>query len=620
MCMSETSNRHGTSTRRVAVLATALLIAAGGAFAQALLPPAEDLVSVRAISSFSKFHPGSTGYVAVTAEIAEGWHINSDKPRDEFLIPTALEVRAPEGIEIEQILYPEPFLERLAISEGLMSLYHGRITFGARLSVTSSTPPGSYTVTATLSYQGCNNMTCIAPASVSTDVAIVVGRLNETVEMIQPEIFSKPPFIETGAPPDEGTAAGEIDVTGIIEERGLFLTFILIFIAGLGLNLTPCIYPLIPITVSYFGGQSGGKTSRTFLLALLYVFGMSITYSTLGVIAATTGSLFGSALQNPWVLLFIAVVLLGLATSMFGLWEIRMPMFLTRRTGTAKQGYVGAIFMGLTVGILAAPCIGPFIIALLTYVGNLGKPVMGFFMFFTLAWGMGLPFLVLGTVSGSISRLPQSGNWLIWVRKVFGFILIAMSLYFTRPIIGPLLSSFGYIAVALIAGIYLGWIGKPAGEGNMFRTIRRIFGVACIAAAILLIALPAGPLRQRAGPPGIPWMPFSEEKLAEASGAGKPVMIDFTADWCVPCHELEKRTFTDPGVIELAERFVPLRVDMTRVGEREKLINEKYGIKGVPIIVFLDGTGAEREDLRVTGFVEPERFRKILERMGEERK
>jgi thiol:disulfide interchange protein DsbD len=620
MCMSETSNWYGTSTCRIAVLAIVLFIAASGSFAQALFPPAEDLVSVKAIASFSKFHPSSTGHVAVTAEIAEGWHINSDKPRDEFLIPTVLEVTAPEGIEIEQILYPEPFLERLAISEGLMSLYHGRVTFGARLRIASSTPPGSYTITATLSYQGCNNMTCIAPASVSTEVAIVVGSLVETVEMIQPEIFSKPPFIEAGRTPGDGAAAGEIDVTGIIEERGLFLTFILIFIAGLGLNLTPCIYPLIPITVSYFGGQSGGKTSRTFLLALLYVFGMSITYSTLGVIAATTGSLFGSALQNPWVLLFIAVVLLGLATSMFGLWEIRMPMFLTRRTGTAKQGYIGAIFMGLTVGILAAPCIGPFIIALLTYVGNLGKPVMGFLMFFTLAWGMGLPFLVLGTVSGSISRLPQSGNWMIWVRKVFGFILIAMALYFTRPIIGPLLSSFGYIVVALIAGTYLGWIDRPAGEGNVFRTTRRIFGTACIAAAVLLVALPAGPLRQRAVSPGIPWMPYSEEKLAEASGAGKPVMIDFTADWCVPCHELEHRTFSDPGVIELAGRFIPLRVDMTRIGEQEKLIKKKFRIQGVPIIVFLDGTGAEREDLRVAGFVEPERFRKILERMSEVRK
>lgn len=619
MCMSETSSRYGTSTRCIAALAIMLFIAASGSFAQALFPAAEDLVSVKAIASFSKFHPGSTGHVAVTAEIAEGWHINSDKPRDEFLIPTTLEVTAPEGIEIERILYPEPFLEKLAISDGLMSLYHGRVTFGARLRIASSTPPGSYTVTATLSYQGCNNMTCIAPASVSTEVAIVVGRLDETVEMIQPEIFSKPPFIETGGAPGEG-AAEEIDVTGIIEERGLFLTFILIFIAGLGLNLTPCIYPLIPITVSYFGGQAGGKTSRTFLLALLYVFGMSITYSALGVIAATTGSLFGSALQNPWVLLFIAVVLLGLATSMFGLWEIRMPIFLTSRTGTAKQGYVGAVFMGLTVGILAAPCIGPFIIALLTYVGNLGKPVMGFLMFFTLAWGMGLPFLVLGTVSGSISRLPQSGNWMIWVRKVFGFILVAMALYFTRPIIGPLLSSIGYIVVALIAGTYLGWINRPAGEGNVFRKIRRIFGTACIAAAILLVALPAGPLRQRRDSPGIPWMPFSEAKLAEASSAGKPVMIDFTADWCVPCHELDHRTFSDPGVIELAGRFVPLRVDMTRVGEREKLILEKYEIKGVPIIIFLDRTGAEREDLRVAGFVEPERFRKILARMGGERK
>lgn len=604
-----------------------------GSAAQTFFPAAGELVTVSAAASLSKFHAGSSGFLAVTADIAEGWHINSNTPRDEYLIPTVLEVTAPGGIEIERILYPEPALERLAISDDLMSLYHGRVTFGASLSVAASALPGQYTLKATLGYQGCNDMSCIEPADVSIELTITVAGLDETTDAIHEEIFSKPPFTGTGGAPgpdSAGEAAGAAGtavsrggrdtVSGIIEERGLFLAFIVIFIAGLALNLTPCIYPLIPITISYFGGQSGGKTSRAFLLALVYVLGMSITYSILGVVAATTGSLFGSALQNPWVILFIAVVLVGLATSMFGLWEIRMPMFLTSRTGTARQGYLGALFMGLTVGVLAAPCIGPFVIGLLTYVGNLGKPVMGFLMFFTLAWGMGLPFIVLGTVSGSITRLPQSGNWMIWVRTIFGFVLIAMAIYFARPIIGPLLSVIGYIAVALIAGVYLGWIERTAIEKRWFMSIRRAFGIVCIAGAILIAVLPGGPLRHREAAAGIAWTPYSEEALSGASAAGRPVMIEFTADWCIPCHELERRTFSDAGVIALTGQFVPLRVDMTRLGEREKRIKGKYRVMGVPTIIFLDGTGTECEDLRVSGFRGPRQFSKILEQASKNSK
>ena len=201
-----------------------------------------------------------------------------------------------------------------------------------------------------------------------------------------------------------------------------------------------------------------------------------MTYSVLGMIAAMTGSLFGAALQNPFVVLMLAAILVALALSMFGLWEIRMPMFLARRTGSARQGYAGAVVMGLTMGIVAAPCIGPFVLGLLTYVGEMGKPLLGFFMFFTLAWGIGLPFLVLGTLSGSLSRLPRSGDWMVWVRKIFGFILVAMALYFVRHLAGPKLVSIGYAAIAIAGGIYLGWIDRAAGAGRGFTVLKRAVG------------------------------------------------------------------------------------------------------------------------------------------------
>ena len=582
--------------------------------AQSLFQPPGELVETEAKLSLSRFHAGSGGYLAVTAEIAGGWHINSNEPLDEYLIPTRLEVFAPEGIEVEAILYPEPDLMKLEISDDDMALYHGTVTFGAYIRIGESVEPGSYSIRATLSYQGCNNLTCLEPASDITVIDLVVGTSGEMAELQHDEIFGAAPFVDDeGRPVRAGTATDDQGGFGdMIQSRGLFLALIFIFIGGLALNLTPCIYPLIPITISYFGGQAGGRASRTLLLAVLYVLGMSITYSALGTAAAMTGSLFGSALQNPWVVAFIVAVMVGLATSMFGLWEFRLPTFLTRGTGTAKQGYLGAVFMGLTVGIVAAPCIGPFVLGLLTYVGRIGNPALGFLMFFTLAWGMGTPLLVLGTVSGSISRLPRSGDWMVWVRKIFGFILIAMGLYFARHILGERITDFGYVATALVAGVYLGWLDSTPVAGTGFKRLKVIVGAAGIAIAAVLLLLPGGPVRPEKPIPGIAWRSFSDEMLAEAAESGTPVLIDFMADWCIPCHELDHKTFSVAEVIELSERTVPLQVDLTAIGENETAIKKRFDVRGVPTIVFIDGSGEERIELRVTGFVDADEFTKRL--------
>ena len=217
-------------------------------------------------------------------------------------------------------------------------------------------------------------------------------------------------------------------------DRGIFVTLLLVFLGGLALNLTPCVYPMIPITISYFGGQSQGKKGSLVAHACLYVIGMAVTYSVLGVFAAMTGSLFGTALQYPPVLIGIALVMVLLALSMFDVYEFRMPAFLNRLAGGSQKGFAGTFLMGLTVGIVAAPCIGPFVLGLLTYVGNKGNAFLGFVLFFVLALGMGVPFIVLGVFSGSIKKLPRSGAWMVWVRKVFGFILLAMAVYFLEPL------------------------------------------------------------------------------------------------------------------------------------------------------------------------------------------
>lgn len=601
--------RPASRLAAAAALAAAISFPAAGG-AQFDLTGAGRLVSATGAASLSLFHPGSRGLVAVTAVVQDGWHINAHEPLDAWLIPTALEVSAPGGIEVERILYPPPETAKLEISEDEMALYHGTVRFGAAIRVSTDAAPGEYEIRAVLRYQGCNNMTCLEPTAVTVRIPVRVGTLEETAEPTHEEIFSGPPF-DGGGTGAAAPAGREESFSQMIEERGLLLTFIFVFLGGLALNLTPCVYPLIPITVSYFGGQAGGRSGRTLALALLYVLGMSVTYSILGTVAAMTGGLFGSALQNPLVILLIAAVLLGLAASMFGLWEFRLPAVLTRRTGRAKQGYGGAVVMGLTVGIVAAPCIGPFVLGLLTYVGERGRPLLGFLLFFTLAWGMGVPFIVLGTVSGSISRLPRSGHWMIWVRKIFGFILIMMAIYFARHVIGQRLTAIGYGLTALAASLVLGWLDRTPQAGKGFALLRRIVGIAWIAVGAFLLTAPGGPF-VKSGDAGIEWEPFSREAVEAAASRGFPVIIDFSADWCIPCRELEHRTFADDRVVSYARRFVTLKVDLSVPDEEGRGLMEEYRVRGVPTVVFIAPTGAEVEQARVTGFVGPDLF---LEKM-----
>lgn len=564
------------------------------------VPPSQ-IIQVQGLTSLDKVYPGSSFELAVVVDVALGWHINSNKPLDEFLVPSELVFDEKEGVTYSDVIYPESILQKFSFSESEVSVYEGKAVFGVKVTLASEFPLGDTVISGRLLYQACDDQSCLPPAEISIEIPVKVVGLTEPVNAINQEIFSRIDFGSTGAEaPEEG------ELGQFIQEKGLFVAFFFIFLGGLALNLTPCIYPLIPITIGYFGGQSHGKSGKTFVLALFYVLGIATTYSVLGVIAASTGSMLGAALQNPLVLIFVAGVLGALALGMFGLYEIRLPSFLASFGGTGKKGYGGALFMGLTVGIVAAPCIGPFVLGLLTYVAAIGNPFLGFWMFFILALGLGVPFLILGTFSGSINRLPRSGVWMVWVKKIFGFVLIGMAIYFLRTLIPEAVYPFLLPILALIAGIYLGWIEKSEAMTRAFRWVRNIAGILFIALSIWLFI-------PKAEAETILWQPYSEEFLTEAHQAGKPVIIDFSADWCLPCKELDKRTFSDPEVITLSQSFVRLKADLTKSEDSSvKNLREKFGIGGVPTIVFIDSQGAEAKESRVTGFTGAKEF---LERM-----
>lgn len=398
--------------------------------------------------------------------------------------------------------------------------------------------------------------------------------------------------------------AAEAKPPGPLGGWALVWTMLGIFIGGMALNLTPCVYPIIPITVSYFGGKSGQGQGRLVAHGLLYLAGLAVANSTLGVIAALTGGLMGSLLQNPLVLVTVAAVLVLFAASLFGLWELRLPGSLTQAASRSYAGYGGSLFMGLTLGVVAAPCIGPFVLGLLTWVASMGSPWLGFLVFFTLSLGLGLPLFFLAIFSGSLEKLPRSGEWMLWVRKLMGWVLVGMAAYFIRPLLPETVSVFLLAAVALAAAVHLGWLDRTPAAFRGFRWFKTISALAGVVIATFLV----GSWAFRG--PGVTWQPYSDQLLRTAKQEQKPVIIDFFATWCSPCRELDEITFHHPEVVKLAEKeFVMVKVDLTQKGNplHARLLNE-YGVKGVPTVVFLDGRGNECRNQRLVDYLPPEQF------------
>lgn len=583
-----------------------------------------EVVSVEILSSVDKMKVGENYPFAIALYIHEPYHINGNKPTDEFLIPTTINFKSQKDLTYGDIAYPESKNKIFSFSESPLAVYEDTVYIFSSVTITPNIQIEKIVLEGILEFQPCDDQMCLAPDEVHFRHEFLIAKTNETISPINTGIFTRQ---QTDTGEKESAISSQYDLEKTATKRGLFWTFILVFLSGLALNLTPCVYPLIPITISYFGGQTQGRKSNLVAHSILYVLGMAITYSILGMIAAFTGSLFGSALQNPLVLVGIALILVTLALSMFNLYEIRVPAFLSNFAGGARRGFLGTFFMGLTVGIVAAPCIGPFVLALLTYVGEKGNVLLGFWLFFVLAIGMGIPFIFLGIFSGSINKLPRSGAWMIWVRAIFGFILIAMSIYFLEPVFpNALLYHFSLALVFLIGGIYLAWIESSESSGKIFAVVRTFVGIVFFLIALIISATSVQSYIDRSiaianietgnlsSTEQIHWSEFSEQKIQDAKNQNTPVMIDFFADWCVPCKEMDAFTFSQPEVAEMSANFMMLKVDLTTENSPQaRKLKSRFNIRGVPTLVFLNAEGKELPDLQVVGFLEKEELLPIMQ-------
>jgi thioredoxin:protein disulfide reductase len=580
-----------------------------------------DHLSIKSFTNKEIFSDKDTISIALKLNIKEKFHINSYQVDDPTLIKTTIDFEKGD-FNLINTYFPADKLLKFEFSESKIRVYEGENIIGFKLIPAKSLEDSEYSIKIKFNYQACDNAVCYPPKTVEIIVKIQISQIKVSKDFYNKEIFAK---IDFSKPTEikkeetkqedtkqelkentriEGQNPDENKVSNFIEEKGMFFGLLFIFLGGLALNLTPCIYPLIPITISFFGAQSSGNKMQSITMGIFYALGMAITYTGLGLFAALTGSLLGTALQNPIVIIGVALILAALATSMFGLWEIRVPQKLALAGNKNRSGFIGSLLMGFLVGFIAAPCIGPFVLSLLVYVGKLGNPFMGFLLFFVLSMGLGLPYIFLAAFSSAINKLPRSGEWMIGVKIIFGFILVGMAINTLEPIIPKEIFAYLYPLFIIFSGIYLIALDKKGQTSPVFTKIKYLL-------AIIAVIYGTWTLKPESHEAKVEWAMLNSVESIENTIKSKntPIMIDFYADWCAQCKELDKYTYTDKNVADLSKSFNTIKIDLTK---ENKSISDKYNIKGLPVVIFMNAKGEEIKELRVTGFLKPEEFIKKM--------
>jgi thiol:disulfide interchange protein DsbD len=406
--------------------------------------------------------------------------------------------------------------------------------------------------------------------------------------------------------------------------QGSILAFAAAFAGGVLTSLTPCVYPLIPITVSIFGARSAASRRQAAGLSLLYVLGIAATYTALGVGAALTGRAFGTAMTNPWAVGLVALVFAAMAASMFGAFDLQLPpAWQARLSAVGGSGRAGAFAMGLVAGIIAAPCTGPVLAAALAFVAAKGSVAFGAGIMFAYALGIGLLFFLIGAFS---LHLPKGGPWMETVKSLFGVVLLAAAGLLLKDAIPALRGLFSAARLASLAAAGAAGLGVLLGalHGSFGGPLRERLGKAAgVALAVLGTVYAFGAanarLARESAAGDLAWMVNREpEALALARAEHRPVIIDFWGDWCAACKELDKAAWSDPAVRAEARRFVLLKIDNSADKLADRAVSDavdramdKYGVISQPTVTFIDGRGREVPS-RVTGVVSAEEMLRRL--------
>ena len=374
------------------------------------------------------------------------------------------------------------------------------------------------------------------------------------------------------------------------KSNSLWVRLLAVFVLGLLLSLTPCIYPMVPITVGILQTHKSNSVWYSFLLSSIYTAGIATTFALLGLMAAFTGQMIGQFLANPFVIIGIIGVLTYLAGSMFGWYEMYTPRFLANNKVSVKGGsYLSIFLFGAASGCVASPCISPGLILLLTIVSTLGNTFLGFVLLFVFGVGLSMPLLIIGTFSSSLQVLPNAGMWMVEVKKFFGFLLLGMNFYFLNMIIPPFYGELLFGLFVLVSGVYILAAMVKRHEKGIWAVCKRLLGIALVASAPL-VCMHA--FKARGVKAGVIWLTNFENAQQQGIKENKRVMLDMSAPFCGICKAIEETVFVDPHVIRALEHFVLIKLD-DPCQEIYSILQKKYDVKGVPALLLIDANTGE---------------------------
>jgi len=541
----------------------------------------------------------------ISYEIAKGYYLYRDKFR--FAVDG-------ESTTLGAPVFPKG-KEKDDENFGKVEVYYKTVAIRVPVERSSS---GPLPLTLKLSSQGC------------ADAGICYPPQSQTLAVELPDPASAP--AAEASPAVDGDESSKIAAT--LKNAGFWVNLAFFFVAGLGLSLTPCVFPMIPILSGIIAGQ-GHQVShaRGFALALAYVLGMAVTYAAAGVAAGLSGTLVSSALQSPWVLGAFALVFVVLSFSMFGFYELQLPTSLqsklSEESGHLQGGRgIGVFVMGALSALIVGPCVAAPLAGALLYIGQTGDAVLGGTALFVMALGMGVPLLVVGVAGGSL--LPRAGAWMEAVKKGFGVLLLATAVWLVSPVIPAVAQMLAWAALLIIPAIYLHALDPLPPHAKGWQRFWKGIGIVMLltGAALLIGALSGSrdPLQPLAGLRGQAiaaeekHLPFERvASLAELEqkimAAGQPVMLDFYADWCVSCKEMERFTFADSAVRAKLAGFKLFQADVTANSADDKALLAKFGLFGPPGILFFAPDGRELKNARVVGFQDAATFLQTLAKM-----
>jgi thiol:disulfide interchange protein DsbD len=596
------------------VLAAFLLAAATTAVAQGLLGPSindNQFLPVDEAFIFTAIADGGA-QIALDWQVAPGYYLY----RHRVSAKTAT-----AGFELGPVAMP-PGKKKTDEFFGEVEVYYDALN----ATVSVERPEHGSTLEISVGYQGC------------ADAGLCYPPVTKTVRIDLP-----PPGTPTRAeaPP---MVAEQDRLTGLIATGNLLIVMAIFFAGGLGLAFTPCVLPMIPILSGIIAAQGTAATPRrSLLLSFVYVLGMAMTYTVAGAAFAVAGSQAQAFFQQPWIIIGFAVLFVVLALAMFGLFELRIPAALETRlsavSGRQKAGSLaGTAVMGALSALVVTACVAPPLVAALAVIGQAGDVARGALALFAMSIGMGAPLLLVGVAGGRF--LPHAGPWMTTVKALFGVMMLGVAVWMLDRILpGPQTLALWALLV-IVAGYYFGGFGRPEPRSGLW-LLARGAGLAAISwGVIMMIGAAAGghsPLEPLRGMtlPGMPGssntaavnaLPFRsvssveelDRELKAAQSAGQPAMLDFYADWCVSCKEMEKYTFSDAGVQQELAGFLLLKADVTANGPADQALLRRFGVYGPPTTAFFGPRGGECRPFRLVGYVPAEAFREHLSRFARE--